>query len=271
MIKTLIFRTLRDQKITFFYWSLGMSLISLLLMAFWPVIESEADLMQQYMDALPEEMLAILGGTSNITTPEGYLNIELMGFIAPIVFMIYSIHLAASFIGGEEEKGTLEIILSLPIARYRFIAGKYISFVIILLIFAIMFGIVLMIGSNLFSMGIQNLFLFLASINVMVNALVIGSISFFVGAYTGKRNLAMAVGAAWGIGGNILVGLTALVDSIEPIKYLIPFYYYKGYYQDSGEDVLTDGLALLPILGLIFSAAILFLGSLIIFSRRDIK
>ena len=54
-----------------------------------------------------------------------YLNGELFSFMTPLFVMIFAIGLAAAQIAGEEENGTLSLLLAYPVSRDRLLAQKY--------------------------------------------------------------------------------------------------------------------------------------------------
>jgi hypothetical protein len=68
---------------------------------------------------LPQTYRAIFtaGGQLDLSTPAGYLGIELMGFLGPALMAIYAISTGAAAIAGEEGRGGLEVTLSAPVAR----------------------------------------------------------------------------------------------------------------------------------------------------------
>ena len=62
---------------------------------------------------------ANLIGEVDYTTPEGYLQSELFSFLAPILLIVYTIGAGARAIAGEEEAGSLDLLLSTCRSRRR--------------------------------------------------------------------------------------------------------------------------------------------------------
>ncbi len=130
MFKSVLLKTLRDFVKPFFYFFIGIFLISLLVMyviAEIPLVEFEA-----ILGDLPKIITAIVGGHSilDLTSVEGVLNTDVFSIIAPVIVIGLGVFSGISATANEEEKRTLEIILSLPIGRKKFLIEKMISLII---------------------------------------------------------------------------------------------------------------------------------------------
>jgi ABC-2 type transport system permease protein len=86
-----------------------------------------------------------------------------------------------------------------------------------------------------------------------------------MGAGTGRRGLAGGVAAGVGLLGWLINGFAPLVDALDWLKYLSPFYYYAGH------DPLTQGIDTVDLVVLAAIAAALTAVAAVGFERRDLR
>src|SRR6266511_1070057 len=67
----------------------------------------------------PEALKAFVGGELDLASGPGYLDGELFSLMIPLLLLLYTIAAGARAIAGEEEAGTLDLLLSHPISRTR--------------------------------------------------------------------------------------------------------------------------------------------------------
>jgi len=126
---TLLLATLRLGKLGSIAMAAGTGLYAVLIVAMFPSIGDMEEL-QDYMEALPEQMMAMFGledtsqlFTSGIITFEGFLSTEYF-FLWPLVLTIYALATGSGLASRELERGTLDVLLSHPIRRYRLLLAK---------------------------------------------------------------------------------------------------------------------------------------------------
>ncbi|MFA9417449.1 ABC transporter permease [Natrinema sp. HArc-T2] len=108
------------------------ALIALIVLtvALFPSIEETGVDFDAYLESLPPEATrAFVGSVTTLTTIEGYLVSQLYQFGWVLLLAIYYAYAAASTVAGEIERGTAEVMLSLPISRTRFVVAKFLSLV----------------------------------------------------------------------------------------------------------------------------------------------
>jgi beta-exotoxin I transport system permease protein len=124
MLGTVFTKTLRDQRRALVWWALGLVGTVVLYTSFWPSVRDNAAQFNRYLENLPDFMKNLLGEI-DYTTPEGYLQSELFAFLAPILLIVYAVGAGARAIAGEEEAGSLDLLLSVPIRRRRVLLDKF--------------------------------------------------------------------------------------------------------------------------------------------------
>jgi ABC-2 type transport system permease protein len=198
------------------------------------------------------------------TSPAGYLGSELFSFMVPLLLMIAAIGAGAGTIAGEEERGTLELLLANPISRRRLVLEKAAAMTAEVLALGVVLLLSLWIGALLVGMDISLAHLTAATLSAVVLAIAYGAIALLLGAATGRRALAIGVSAAAAVAAYLVNGLAPLVDGLEVPRKLSPFYHYAA------GDPLRHGLAASHSLVLLAIATAATLLAPAAFARRDI-
>jgi ABC-2 type transport system permease protein len=261
VLRSVLTRTLRDAGRGLVWWSVGIGAYVLLTVSVYPSIKDNADL-ERAVKNYPEALKAFVGGELDLTSGPGYLDAELFSLMVPLLLLVYAIGAGARGIAGEEEAGTLELLLSHPISRTRLTLEKAAAMTLQIGVLAFAAFAVVAAGAKLVSMEIGAGRIAAACLAVYLLALGHGSVALLVGAATGKRALAIGVSSALAVAGYMLDGLSRIVGALEPWRVLSPF--------DWMGDPLRKGVDLrgtAALLALALGAAAL---APLLFDRRDI-
>jgi ABC-2 type transport system permease protein len=264
MLRNVFQKTLRDQKVSGAAWTAGILAITAYVIFLYPVIADQADL-QRFIDALPEAIKAIAGGVLDYSTPNGFLSAQFFSMMGPIIFIVYAVIHGSGTIAGEEERGTLALLLANPVSRRRVLAQKVAA-----LVFGITAGaVVLWIGLAAWSLasGVDLRFGLAAQgcLSLALLGTFFGMLALAAGAATGRRAISTGVTVAIGVTAYLLNAFAPLVSWLEPARLVTPFYYYQG------NEPLLHGLSLLHAGVLIAASAVLFGYAAWAFERRDLS
>ena len=264
MLRSVLLKTLRDQRRALLWWSIGLVILAASMMAFYPTL-ADAPEFDKLLEETPEWLAkSFAGDVSDLTSPEGYLNSQLFVLLLPLLFMIFAIAQGSGTIAGEEDRGTLELLLSNPLARWRVVAEKIGAMAIATLVLAFAFWLALAIGAAAIGMDISIGRLAEATLSGALLGLTFGALALALGCATGKHGVCIGVASALGVVAYFLNALAPLVEVLEPSRKLSPFYYYIG------ADPLTNGLNLGHVAVLIGLAVVLLAVAIITFNRRDL-
>ncbi len=267
MIDELAFRsvfakTLWERRHGLFFWSLGVAVLVVAVLSAWPSVHDEyAKLVQNY----PEALLAFLGvDKAGLASAPGYLQAELFGLMVPLTFVGYAIAAGSATVAGEEERGTLEILLTQPISRTRVVLQKYAAALTSLAILAVAFAVVLVVASPIFDLRVGVVNELAATASAFLLAAMFGAIALALGCATGHRTLAAGGAAALAVGAYLLTSLAGLVKGLRHVRPLSPFWWY------SGNNPLTHGLSPLHAALLLTVTMCAIAIAVFTFARRDI-
>ncbi|MDP2183131.1 MAG: ABC transporter permease subunit [Actinomycetota bacterium] len=261
-VSSVWFKTASEYQTTLLVSAAYMFLIQgFMLGPFYSVIPEETRAMG---DQLPEQMIAIFGG-GDLSTPQGWYQIETFGMMAPVVIMIATIAIGAGAIAGEESKRTMGLLLANPISRARIIAEKTFT----MLLFGSLVGLAtfggVALGSIVGDLGIDVGYIAATCVLATLVGMLFGALALAVGAGTGRKKVAMwvAIGAATLT--HVLNSLGEINSNLAGIQKLSPFYYYLG------SDPLNNGMDWVGAVVLAATTVVLIAASFVLFQRRDIR
>lgn len=264
MLRNVFLKTLRDQRRALLWWGIGLAILAAFTIAFYPSI-ANAPGFDSLLDEMPEAMArAFLGEVTDLTSPTGYLNSQLFVFFLPLLFLVFAVSRGSSTIAGEEESGTLDLLLSYPVERWRVALDKFAAIVVATLVLAFVFWLALAISAVAIGMEISLLRMAEATLSAALLGMTFGALALALGCATGKRGLSIGVSSAVGTAAYFLNALVPLVEVLEPSRKLSPFYYYMG------ADPLSNGLNPLHVAVLIGLTLVLLAVALVLFRRRDL-
>jgi beta-exotoxin I transport system permease protein len=265
MLRSVGLKSLRDARRSLVWWSLGLAGMVALLVAVYPTVRDNPALnrlVKQYPDAL--KAFIGFGGEIDYVSAAGYLGSELFSFMVPLLLLVAAIGAGARALAGEEEAGTLGLLLSCPVSRRRLALEKLAALVAELVLLGAVLLLSLEIGARAVGMAISLAHLAAATTGAVLLALLYGALALLLGAATGKRALSASVAAAAAVAAYLVSSLAPLVHALDAAKLVSPFYHY------SASDPLRHGLAPEHALLLLAGAALAAVLTPLAFERRDL-
>ncbi len=113
MLRNVFLKTLREQRRALCWRAAGVAALGISTMLFYPSM-ADAPEFDEMLENMPEALARTI---TDLTSPEGYLNSQLYVFMVPLVFLVFTVGRSSGAVAGEEERGTLELLLSYPIRR----------------------------------------------------------------------------------------------------------------------------------------------------------
>ena len=218
---------LAQRRRSTLWWSVGMALLVLGVVASYPSASDSADGLDSYMDSLPDGLVEMLGATQGIATPAGYLNSQLYSNMFPILVLVLGIGAAAWSVAGAEGDGTLEMLLANPVSRTRVALERLLGVVLLTgLVTLVATAVAVALSAPFDLSSLPTGALWAAGLGVWALALVFTSIAFAVGAASGSKSLAVGVGSGAAAGTYVLYGLTTFVSSLEALHWLSPWFWF---------------------------------------------
>jgi ABC-2 type transport system permease protein len=213
---------------------------------------------------LPEGVTELLGG-ADYGTLTGWMRSEIGAVYGPLVIAGVAITSAATLTAGEEEDRILGLLLAHPIRRRALILAKAAAVAAAVVLIALGTFAGLVAGVTIGGGGVALGRLAALAIHLIFFGLIMGALSLLVAVTTGRKGLAVGVASAFGILSFLINGFAPLVDALNWLKYLSPFYYYAG------SDPIGTGVDVGHLAVLAAVTAGLVIAALALFPKRDLR
>lgn len=96
-----------------------------MVVALYPAFKRSTELNQLTQGNSP--VAALLGASGTLTSPAGWVDVNAYTNLLPLIMLLLTIGYGASTIAGQNEDGTLGLLVVLPATRTRILAGKIAS------------------------------------------------------------------------------------------------------------------------------------------------
>jgi ABC-2 type transport system permease protein len=264
MLQAIWGKTLRDHRVPILGWGILLGFFLYVLFAVYGT---------QVKDAAARASLAQLAQTFRffgdpiaVATPEGYVSWRFVDAFAPIILSIWTLLVGARMVRGEEERGSMDMLLATPCSRVRVLLEKLFALVIALLIISLLAGLGAIIGEA----TTPNLQLhagraLLAGLNMGLAAFFFATVALFL------SQILPSVGAAAGTTGVLLAasfvidGTGRTIENGVWLQRFSPLYYY-----DINKPLIPSAAAHYSAPVVLFAASLLLiLASTVLFSLRD--
>ncbi|MFZ2172984.1 MAG: ABC transporter permease subunit [Rhodococcus sp. (in: high G+C Gram-positive bacteria)] len=264
MLRSVLTKTLYDQRRALPAWMLGLVLLVGMYVAIWPSVRDEPS-MNEFLEQMPEAFRALFATSgADMSTPTGYIQIELLSFMGPLVLLLYATGAGAAAVAGEEDRGTLDLLLATPLSRSRILAEKFGAMVVGTLALAAVTGIALVGEGALTRMDLPVGNVAATMVHMALLALVFGTLAFALGSVTGHPALSRSVPAVAAVLAYVVNGLGPLVSWLAPWQRYSPFFQYMGH------DPLRQGFSFAAAAVAFATVLALFTLALAGFDRRDV-
>lgn len=248
MFRSIFTKSLRDYRWAILGWGMGLGIV---VYAQYATFKStfngtSAAQIQQLVN-----QFKFFGEAVKVGTPGGFVTFKIMGLL-PAILGIWTVLAGARMIRGEEERGTLDILLSTPRSRLALLTQKILALTAATGLIAVIISLWTMAGMASAGVTVDLARALLANLNAGVLALFFGLLALLLAQFTGRS---AAAGWAGGLmaAGYVIDGTGRAVSGAAGLRPISPFYYYNqnlplvpGYSLRWGPLLLLVALCLLP-------------------------
>jgi len=247
-------------------WSLGLGAVGMIVVLMLPFFE-QMDFVE-LLEALPPVLLGAIGVGNDLTilnTPEGMMAVGFFGKML-LIFCVYPVVMGLRVVSIEEENGTMDVMLSLPVERWQIIVEKFIAYTLSIAMLSFMIFVGLAVGATMTAVELDLSVLANVAINLFPLMTFVLATTIAVGAFVSDRRTAMGIITGFvvasfmvqTVGGMLQGTLNEIITSIS----------FFTYYDAAG--VVGSGLNPVNITLLLGIAIVLIGASVWNWERRDI-
>jgi beta-exotoxin I transport system permease protein len=216
---------LYNRRRSTLWYAAGMALYMLVIVALYPTFKHSSELNKLTHGNSP--LAALFGATGTLTSPAGWIDVNAYANFLPLIMLLLTIGYGAGAIAGQNEQGTLGLLVVLPLARQRILAGKTATMVIQALILALTVAACVYVG-RAFQVTLDPWHVATATLAVLLLAIDLGLIALALGAATGSRGTAIGITSALAAVFYLIGTLAPVVHWIHPLRYASLFYWAVG-------------------------------------------
>jgi ABC-2 type transport system permease protein len=260
---TVFTQHLRDNRRGFTGWAVAITAVAAMYSAFWPVFGHNADLTKA-IDAFPQSMKDAFHMT-DYSTAAGYFGSTVFGLLVPILVAVFAIAAGVRAIAGDEEAGTLDLVMAHPVTRGRLAVQRWAATATALVGAGVLLLVVILLiryPAKFTELPVGNIAATVLMLTLF--GICFASIAFGIGAYTGKKAISLGASAYLAVATYLCSSFLPQIHGLGWVKDISPFAWYLD-----GEP-LRNGIQW-GYSGLLVAVAVYF-GALGIwqFRRRDL-
>lgn len=259
--------TLRQTRRQMLYWGLGLGLIGFVVVVMVPDVEGLKE-MARLLESLPPIIMRAVGVGDDMAffaTPDGFVA---TGFFGKSLLLLaaYPVVMGLRVTVNEEDSGTMDVLLSLPVARWRVVLEKVAAYFVTLVVIAALLYIGLWAGTVASGVTLNMGKVAQTVLNLLPSMMLILAFTLFVGAIVRRKRLAVGLATAFVIGSFMLdiIGSIARGTIAEQLRALSFFRYFDS------TGVMQHGLVWEHVALLVVISIVLLGGALLAFERRDV-
>ena len=261
-LSSVFLKTLRDYRIPILGWGIGMGLVVVSPMASVASLVTTPEARQQLASIAAS--FAWNADAVAVTTIGGYATFKIGIFI--FLITVWPILAGSRMLRGEEERGSLDVLLSVPRPRLRVALEKLAAMGTALLAMGLLIGLVAFGGGRTFgaNFGLGDALLF--GLDLALICAVFGGLALLISQFTQERGPAAGATAGLLLIFIVLDMVHRIAPNSEWISRLSPIYYYnlsKGLIPSYG--VNAGAMLLLAVLAIGLGGIAVWL-----FNRRDV-
>ena len=266
MVGAIFIETLKQTWKQMVYWGIGLSAMAVLVVIMVPLFNMQD--MRKLLESFPPVILAMVGVGSDLeifATNEGFVAMGFFGKSA-LIFAVYPVVMGMRVTANEEDSGTMDVLLSLPLERARVIIEKFLAYavscvgVVVLIYLGLHLGVIVG-GVDLDVARLLEITFYLVPLMVFIMAATV-----LIAVLARRRTVALGVVTAYVIVSYMLqtIGAAAEGTVAEPIGAISFLTYYNT------GDILAQGFIWPHIAGYVLLSVALLLAALHRYDRRDI-
>jgi len=223
LFKNIYLKSLRDYRIAILGWGLGIGLLIFVVLASFPSLVETAAARASLVSLGPS--FAWIAEPIKIDTPGGYATFK-YGFTV-LVMALWPILASSRMLRGEEERGSMDVLLSMPRGRGRVALEKLAAIWTALVLMGVLIGLLTYAGGMRVNADYSFGDAMLSGLNLALICGVFGSLALLISQFTQERGTAAGLTSGLLLIFIVLDMVHRVIPNTEWISRLSPIYYYN--------------------------------------------
>jgi ABC-2 type transport system permease protein len=263
MLRNPFTKAIWDSRWALLGWTIGIVGVAAMYAGSWISIGQNPNMIKA-MQNYPSSLKAAFS-IDDLTTPSGYLRGSVYGVLLEILVTIFAVVAGTRAIAGDEDAGTLDLVLAQPVSRTRLALQRFAALTSALIAISVLLWLVMVALSRPARLdGITPLEFAAMNAQLALFGVCMAAIAFAIGGATGRRTLTLGASAGLAVVGYLMSGLIPRIRGLGWVRDLTPFYWYLG------GDPLDNGFQGWYALLLLGASVALVAAGLWLFNHRDV-
>lgn len=254
----------RDHWRTLLAWSLTLMTMISLQMSIYPSISENKTALQGFLESYPEAIRKIFR-MQDYTSGPGFLSTELYSMMIPLVLIAVGGTWGAAATAEEEDEGTADLLLTLPISRTRIMVAKISAAVTVVIALGFLALVNILGLRGVVNMEIENRALLAGTLSSIAIGFFFTGIAFLIGAYSRRKGAAIGFVTGLALITFLIYSLSALVDNFDSIMPFNPMQWGLG------GTPLFEGFDFVGSTKLFIGGLVAMVWAILKFERKDIS
>lgn len=250
---------LRNRRRGLIIWGVALGAMAALDVALFPTMSSMID---EWMKNAPESMKGFLGDLGGSMTIGQFLDMELKGGIIPLALPFLAMLIGARAVAGNEERKTLDLLLSNPLPRRQVVVGAALVMAIGLAVVLVIAWVLTYIAALAFGVDLSPGCLTAGLAVLWPFCLVFGVLTLWLSTLMRRAVLTTVTSAAILVAMYVITSLAEMSQSVEPFQVVSLFSHLGRPFE--GDFPWTAMLVMLA------GVCVLVGGAMATFARRDV-
>jgi ABC-2 type transport system permease protein len=244
-------------------WGVILFLLGLTTVFRYGVMRDNQEMVQQLVKGSARQFIGMLGDPDAMTRPEGFLSIAFFAYM-PLILGVFVVLAGSGLLAGDEENGTLDLVLAHPISRTALFLGRLLAFGVTTVAILALSWLGFLVAMQWKPLDVGWGEMALPYVSLLAVLLFFGMLAVLLSmVLPSRRTAAMATGMVL-LASFFLTTLARLDKDLETVARLSPLYYYQ-----SGDAM--RGLNAGWFAGLLAGAGLFAVLAWWRFERRDIR
>ena len=243
-------------------YAVGLGVYILIVVGLYPAFKDSAEL-DKFVNQ-DSTAAALFGVTGTLTSSAGWLNGNIYGNFLPLIVLMVTIAYGAASLAGQDEDGTLGMVVALPLRRSAIVSQKIGALALFAFVVTAVAGLCVYVG-RWFDLSIDAGNVASVSATTLLLGVDFGLLAMLAGAMTGSRGAAIGISTAVAAASFLLNSLAGVVSWLHGARYGSLFYW------SSGNNQIVAGARLSDYAVLVTVGALLACASVVAFKRMDLR